>query len=151
MFNSMDVTKRPLYTGMSGESIRLSKSVLCACVQHCYIHRNWLYGLGSLMFKISPIMSLFSVCHFFQCSFLCPYSLLSSVPSHFNMRACLAPIWQLGWGAGKEEDLCRACDWMDYILEGITFTGCYWYLPTPHNGKPQYFLGHLASEMGWNF
>lgn len=95
-FNSMDVTRRPLYTGMSDESIRLSNSVLCASVQRCYSQMNWLYGLGSLMFKISPIMSLFSVCHFFQYSFLCPYSLLPSVTSHFNVGAFLAHIWQLG-------------------------------------------------------
>lgn len=100
------------------------------------------------MFKICPIISLFSVFHFFQYSFLCPYSLLPSVTSYVSMGVCLAGIWQLGWGAGEGEELCRACGRVDYSLEGIAFIGCYYCLPTPHHGKPQYFLGHLASEMG---
>lgn len=123
----MDVRRRPLHTGISDERIRLSNSVLCACasVQRCSSQMNYLYGLGLLTSKICPITSLVSVRHFFQYSFLYPYSLLPSVTSYFSMLACLADIWQLGWDAGEEEELCRACGWVDYILEGITFTGCY--------------------------
>lgn len=121
---------------------RLSISaVFCASasVQHCSSQMNRLSGLMLLVFNIRPIISLLSVCDFFQYLFPCSYSLLPSVTSYFNMGSCLADTWQLAWGVGEGEELCRACSWVDCILEGITFTDYCYSLPTHHNRKNSVF------------
>jgi len=63
--------------------------------------------------------------------FLYSYSFLLSVTLYFNMGSCLPHTWQLIQGVGEGEKLCRACGWVDGVLEGITFTGYYYPLPTP--------------------
>lgn len=102
-FNSMDIKKGVPYTSKSNERIKLSNSaVYCASVQHCSSQINRLYGLGSFLFNICPIISFLSVCHFFQYLFLCS-SLLPPVTSYFSMGSCLADTWQLGWGTREGE------------------------------------------------